>query len=111
MADHRHYLRQWREHRGLRQEDVVDRLVSLEDPKLPGTAATLSRVENGKVPFSERLLYALADVYQCEAWELLRRDPTKEGAVVSLFDEKFRRLTEQQQKQALAIIDALSNTA
>lgn len=110
MADKRHYLKEWREHRGLRQDDVVDRLAELKDEKLPGTAATLSRIENGKLPFSERHLYALAEIYTVEPWELIGRNPLKEGQVVSLWDEKFRRLDERQQKQALAIIEALSDT-
>ena len=107
MADKRIYLREWRDHRGLTQGQVVDRLASLDDPLLPQTGASLSRLENGKQPYSERILQALADIYSCEPWELIGRNPTKEGEVVSMFDTVFRQLNDAQKRQALAIIEAL----
>jgi transcriptional regulator with XRE-family HTH domain len=103
----RTYLREWRKHRALTQEQVIDRLVALDDPLLPVTGASLSRLENGKQPYSERVLEALADIYQCEPWELLGRNPAKEGEVFSLFDRVYRDLNTRQRAQALAIIEAL----
>lgn len=107
MSKHRIYLREWREHRGLTQGQVIDRLVALEDPLVPITGASLSRLENGKQPYSERILEALADIYDCEPWELIGRNPKKEGKVVQMFDRVFEDMTEQQQTQALAILEAL----
>ena len=107
VADRRIYLREWREKKGLTQGQVIDRLVALEDPLLPQTGASLSRLENGKQPYSERILEALADIYDCEPWELIGRHPGKEGEVVFMFDRVFRDLTEAQKRQALAIIEAL----
>jgi transcriptional regulator with XRE-family HTH domain len=103
MADQRIYLRQWRKHRGLTQEQVVNRLAIHEDDKMPATAASLSRLENGKQPFTPRILEALADIYSCETWELIGRDPTKEGVVIDM----VRRLDEQKQAQVAAFIRGL----
>ena len=75
MSDSRIYLREWRKKKGLTQDQVVARLELHEDPLLPRTNASLSRLENGKQPYSQRVLEALADVYGCEAWELIGRDP------------------------------------
>lgn len=97
------YLKQWRKHRGLTQEQVVDRLALFDDPLLPQTAASLSRLENGKQPYGQRILEALADIYECEPDHLIGRDPSKEGEVIDL----WTRLTEQQRKQARAVIEAL----
>lgn len=98
------YFKQWRKYRGLTQEQVVDRLELMDDPLIPRTTASLSRLENGKQPYTQRSLEALAEVYQCEPDHLIGRDPTKEGEVIDLWG----KLTERQQRQALAVIDAIS---
>ena len=101
------YLKEWRKHRQLTQDQVVDRLASLDDPLLPTTAASLSRLENGKQPYGQRILEALAEIYQCEPDHLIGRDPTKEGEVIDLWS----RLTLSQQRQATAILQALHKEA
>lgn len=103
MADQRIYLRQWRKHRGLTQEQVVNRLAILESDDVPKTNASLSRLENGKQQVSLAILHALADIYNCETWELVGRDPTKEGVVIDM----VRRLDEQKQAQVAAFIRGL----
>lgn len=97
------YFKEWRKYRHLTQEQVIDRLAAMEDPLIPQTTASLSRLENGKQPYTQRSLEALAEVYQCEPEQLLGRDPYKEGEVIDMWS----RLTERQQRQALAVIDAL----
>lgn len=99
----RPYLREWRKHRGLTQEQVIDRLALMDDPLLPATGASLSRLENGKQPYSQRILEALAEIYETEPGHLLDRDPTKEGEVIDFFGQ----LNPEQKRQALAVIDAL----
>lgn len=103
MTDERIYLKQWREHRHLTQDQVVDRLAVHEDGKLPKTVASLSRIETGNQPYSDRLLCALADIYNCEKWELIGRDPTKEGVVIDM----VRRLDQKKQEQVAAFIKGL----
>jgi transcriptional regulator with XRE-family HTH domain len=97
------YFKQWRKFRDLTQEQVIDRLSAMDDPLIPQTAASLSRLENGKQAYTQRSLEALAEVYQCEPDHLLGRNPFKEGEVIDLWTQ----LTERQQRQALAVIDAI----
>lgn len=104
MADHRFYFKEWRKHRGFTQDQVIDRLVILDDPLLPQTAASLSRIENGKQPYSQRILEALADVYGVEPFELLRSNPEKDGDVVDL----LQIMDEKKRAQAIAVLEALA---
>lgn len=106
MPHRRIYLKEWRKHCGLTQEQVVNRLAALDDPNMPATAASLSRLENRKQQYSERILEALADIYGCEPGELIGRDPTKEGLVIDM----VRRLDERRQAQIAAFIKALDGT-
>lgn len=106
MPNSRIYLKSWRKHRGLTQDQVVNRLEIHEDPAMPKTTASLSRLENGKQPYSQRVLEALADIYTCETWELLGRDPTKGGVVVDM----VAHLDERRQAQVAAFLAALDGT-
>lgn len=103
----RSYFKEWRKHRHLTQDQVVNRLAAFEDPKLPQTAASLSRIETGKQIYTERILEALAEVYQCDAHELLGRNPLKEGQVIQL--PAF--LSESQVRQINVIVEALIKEA
>jgi transcriptional regulator with XRE-family HTH domain len=106
MSHHKTYIREWRTFRGLTQDQAVDRLAALDDPHVPTTAASLSRLENGKQPYSQRSLEALAQIYDCEPDELLGRDPTKEGRVIDF----MKHLDSAQQAQALAILKAFTQS-
>lgn len=106
MSERRIYLKEWRKAKGLTQEQVVSRLAIHEDPLMPATNASLSRLENGKQPYSQRILEALADIYGCEAWELIGRNPEKEGVVIDM----VRHLTDRRQAQVLAFIRALEES-
>jgi transcriptional regulator with XRE-family HTH domain len=97
------YFKEWRKYRHLTQDQVIDRLTMLDDPLIPQTTASLSRLENNKQPYTQRIVEALADIYQCEPEHLIGRNPEMEGEVIDLWG----RLTEQQRKQAVAVIDAL----
>jgi len=70
----RHFLQQWREFRGLTQEQAADRI--------GWDRTTLGRVEKGRIPYGQGLLEAAAEAYDCEVWDLLNVDPTKQGEVV-----------------------------
>ena len=100
----KHYLKEWRRKRGFTQEQVVNRLVALDDPNLPSTAASLSRLENGKQPYSERVLEALAFIYSTEPEHLIGRNPFKEGDVFDF----VARLDERQRQQVMAFMLAIT---
>lgn len=101
------YFKQWRKFRHFTQDQVVDRLAAFDDPQLPQTAASLSRIENGKQPYSQRIIEALADIYQCEPHELIGRNPEVAGEVIDLLG----RLDEAQRRQVKVIIEAIANEA
>lgn len=106
------YLKQWRKWRGYTQDEAVDRLAALDDPHIPQTSASLSRLENGKQSYTQRSLEALAEVYQCEPGELFSPPPEPEAAPVALPEDGsvvriWDQLTKRQQRQALAVIDAI----
>lgn len=63
------HIRAWREYRGLTQEKLAERVET--------TPATISRLENGKQPYSQELLEALADALRCKAADLIARPPHK----------------------------------
>lgn len=103
MARREGYLREWRMHRHLTQAQVVDRLEIHDDPNLPKTEASLSRIENGAQNYSIDLLFALADIYSCEVWELHGRKPGTENELVDL----VARLPAARQDSARAMIEGL----
>lgn len=107
MAENRTYLRQWRRHRGLTQEQVLLRLAEFDDDRIPRTAASLSRIETGAQIYTQRILEALAEVYDTTPAGLLGRDPTKEGEVVDL----LARLSDADRMRAIAMIDGLARAA
>lgn len=106
------YIREWRKHRGLTQEQLVGRLLELagdvkpDDPKLtiPLTMASLSRIENGMQNFSMAALQAFADALEVDepGW-LLDRNPLKAGEVVQLRPG----LSADQVKQAEDVLRAM----
>lgn len=75
----RHFIRQWREYRGLTQDQLAERLDT--------SKASISRIENFKQPYTQDLLEALADALMCEPADLIMRDPTREDAIWSIYDQ------------------------
>ena len=66
-----HFIREWRKDRDLTLEALADRVGT--------THATLSRVERGKVPYSQPLLEALAEALGTTPASLIMRDPSNPG--------------------------------
>lgn len=97
MAKNRpgHYLREWRKHRDLTLEQVAERVEltgSLRATLEPGTRpitmthATLSRIERGKIPYSQPLLEILAEIYQVEPATLIRINPEQGDSIYSIWE-------------------------
>jgi len=102
MARHpsrqRIFLKEWRRHRALTQEQLADRV---------GIDRTIvSKIENGKLDYHQAFLEAAADALRCEPADLLVRDPTAPQAIWSVWDS----IPETQKPQVLAVIQALKNT-
>jgi transcriptional regulator with XRE-family HTH domain len=66
----RHFIREWREHRGMTQEELAD---------LIGTTKTsVSRIENLKQSYTQEVLEACADALGVHQGDLLMRRPPSE---------------------------------
>lgn len=104
MAGRRTYLAEWRKFRGLTQVQVVDRLSLFDDPNLPKTTASLSRIENGRQPYGQPIIEALADIYTVAPGELLDRHPEREGRILDI----LHRLPAGQQDQAARVLEAMA---
>jgi transcriptional regulator with XRE-family HTH domain len=104
----RAYFREWREFRGLTQAQVCERLAFMDEGHgtLPTTAASLSRLENGKQPYSQPVLEALAEIYSTAPENLTAVNPLKEGEVVDFFGA----FTPQQRQRVMAIAKAVLDT-
>jgi transcriptional regulator with XRE-family HTH domain len=94
----RHFIKEWRNHRGLTMERLADRLEI--------SKATLSRIENGKQPYTQDTLEALADALSCEPADLIMRDPTAPGAIWSLWEKASVAQRQQIESVVRALVEA-----
>lgn len=92
----RHFIKEWRDYRGLTQEQVADRIGV--------SPTTFGRIEGNKIPYNQDFLELAADALRCEPWDLLHRDPGKVGDVVDL----MRHLDEAKRQEAEAYIRYLA---
>lgn len=67
QARRRTFLKEWRKHRGLTLETAA--------PEFDMSPAQLSRIENGKSPYTQDMLELAAAVYETDIASLLFRDP------------------------------------
>lgn len=90
------FIRAWRNYRNLTQEQLAERV--------DATSATISRLENGKQPYSQELLEAIADSLRCEVADLITRPPHKpKDELLTLLDT----LDDERRAQAARILRAL----
>lgn len=92
----RHFIRQWRKHRGLTQERLAERIDM--------SMSSISQLENGKQNYTQATLEAIADALQCSPGDLLMRDPTDGDAIWSIWEG----LKAPQRQQALEVLRILS---
>ena len=74
----RHYVKEWREFRGLNQEQLADRVGR--------SRGLISQIESGSTALTEDMIFALADAFSCEPWDLFRVNPLREGTLVDIAD-------------------------
>lgn len=78
----RHFIRQWREFRGLTQEALAARVGERLGTSFAHT--TLGRIENFRLPYNQVSLEAIAAELGCHPWELLNSDPYRKEADLGL---------------------------
>ncbi|WP_206678108.1 helix-turn-helix domain-containing protein [Martelella limonii] len=81
----RHYLKEWREYRGLSLRKLADRMEA--QPGVPITSfANLGRIEKMQQQYSQEIMEAAAVALQCTVADLLTVNPAVESEVVELKD-------------------------
>lgn len=95
----RTFIREWREYRGLTQEQLADRL---EDVMGQGS---LSRLERGLTGYTQASLEAIADALGCDVADLLGRLPGAPSELTLIVN----RLPPEKREQALTILKAIAN--
>lgn len=101
-----HFIRQWREKRGLSLRKLAERLEAGPGGEPLVSYASLSRIETGEQPFSEPILNALAEALDVPRVMLLEMDPRKEGHIIDLLN----RMPAQTRDQAIRMLELLSQT-
>lgn len=79
MAKQRHYIKAWRKHRGLNQEQLAERIGV--------TQSFVSKIESGKQSPDLAFLEAASEALRCDIPDLIMRDPTAPGAIWSIWEQ------------------------
>lgn len=98
MAKTRFFLKEWRKHRGLTQEQLAERIGINQ--------GHYSRIERRDRPYDEGFLERAAEELRCDPADLLMRDPTDPDGIWSLWDT----LTQPERRQAVTILRGLHRT-
>lgn len=72
------FLKQWREYRGLTQEQLADRV--------GWSVGNVSQLERGLQGYSQEGLEALAEALQCDPGQILNVDPSGDEAIWSIWE-------------------------
>lgn len=105
----RSFIREWREHRDLSLDRLVERLTDPITGEAILTKTSLSRVERGKQPYTQQTLEAIAAALSCSPADLLMRDPSIKSAPWSVWDT-VQRLDPRRQEELRAVVEALAKT-
>lgn len=89
----RHFIRQWRKHRGYTQEQLAE--------ILGVTHGAISQLETGRMNYTQPMLEAMAEALSCEPADLIMRDP--ESPIWSIMDN-LKSMTPEQQAQVSEIV-------
>lgn len=100
----KHFLKEWRETKGLTQQQLADRLPIGEDGKATGKDQ-ISRWETGKRGMTMEVQMALAEALNLDSPGDLFRDPNMPSA-----DDLLRRANPEQRVRILAVIETMLKT-
>lgn len=74
-----HFIKQWRKYRGYTQTKLAE---------IIGTSVpNLSRIETFQQPYTQDFLEACADALMTDPASLIMRDPTKQDAMWTIWDQ------------------------
>lgn len=94
----KHFFKEWRDYRGLTQDQAISRL--------GWSQSKISRIEAGATPYNQDDLEMAAEAYSCSVTDLLTVNPFKEGEVVDL----MRMINDRNRDQAIRVLKALTGT-
>jgi transcriptional regulator with XRE-family HTH domain len=98
MPKQPHFIKEWRKHRGLTQDQLAERIGM--------DRAYLSKIESGKRRYDQPFLEAAAVVLRCEPADLIIRDPSDPDGIWSVWDQ----LQPTQRSQVVEIAKTLKRT-
>lgn len=98
----RHYIKEWRTHRGLSLRKLAERMESEPGEDLI-SAMSLSRIERGLQPYSQPILEALSIALDTTIWSLISVNPRVDGDVVDMFSY-LRDMSPQDRQKALQLM-------
>ena len=98
MARQPHYIRQWRKHRGLTQEQLAERIGI--------SKSYVTKIETFKRRYDQPFLEAAAEALRCEPADLIMRDPTDPDGIWSVWDT----LAPVERRQVVEIAKTLRRT-
>lgn len=101
------FIRAWRTHRGLSLEALAARVEEILGRNM--THATLSRIERGKIAYTQPVLEAIASALLCEPADLLIRNPLDKSAPWSILDQ-LKKADPDARARIMAVVDALAKT-
>lgn len=94
------FIRDWRERAPKISQDKL--VARVREHFETFSKSSLSRIENGKQPYSQPILEAIAQILQCHPADLLKPVPKPETEL-----QKFvRSLSEREQERALRVLRA-----
>jgi transcriptional regulator with XRE-family HTH domain len=98
MAKQRHFIREWRKHRGLTQAQLAERIGIAE--------SYVSKIESGKRRYDQPFLEAAADVLRCDPADLIIRDPSDPDGIWTVWDT----IPVTKRAQALALLKVIQGS-
>lgn len=99
MAKHTNYLRKWREHAGMSQDELAEQAGT--------TKSVISLLENGHRRMSDKWLRLLAPILGTQPGHLLDTDPENLDSDIL---EVWTKLTDQDREQAIKILRTFLKT-
>lgn len=97
----RHFIKEWRDHRGLTQEQMASRVqISREN---------YGRIEAGKVPYNQDFLELAAYALGVDPADLLIRNPLDKSAPWSIYDT-LKKADPDTRTRIIAVMEALAKT-
>lgn len=98
----KHYIREWREYRGMSLRKFADRLESEPGVQLM-SHANIGRIEKGEQPYTQEFLEAAAVALEASVTDLLTVDPQIDDAVAQL-TAILRAASGPEQAMALRVV-------